>query len=234
LRPGTKHLESKLRKPFIVFLPRFNYPAKCPVCSICRETLQKQGLKTVKFVQLDVTKLPTITAAKAAIEAAEGHLDVLVNNAGIAKFDCDQNATTVAVDTIRDAMETNLYGLIQTTQTLLPLLRKSTNAAIVNVSTDMASNAFQARPDAQLHVVAYNTSKAAMNSYSIALAHELKKEGIKVNLVTPGFTSTKLNGFREGGKSPAEGAASILPWALLEKDGPTGLFVDWNGKEFPW
>lgn len=181
-----------------------------------------------------MTKLPTITASKAAIEAAEGYLDVLINNAGIAKFGNDQNATTIAVDTIRDAMETNLYGVIQTTQTLLPLLRKSTNAAIVNVSTDMASNAYQARPEAQLHVVAYNTSKAAMNSYSIALAHELKKDGIKVNVVTPGFTSTKLNGCKEGGKTAAEGAESILPWAFLEKDGPTGLFVDWNGKEFPW
>ncbi|KAF9476672.1 NAD(P)-binding protein [Pholiota conissans] len=198
------------------------------------ESLQKKGFTTVKFVQLDVTKLPTIQAAAALIGSAEGHLDVLVNNAGIAKFGHDENATTIALETIRDAMETNFYGLIQTTQTFLPLLRKSSNGVIVNVTTDMASNAFQARPDAQLHVVAYNTSKAAMNSYSIALAHELKKDGIKVNLVTPGFTSTKLNSFGDGGKTTTDGALSILPWALLDKDGPTCLFVDWNGKEFPW
>lgn len=91
-----------------------------------------------------------------------------------------------------------------------------------------------AGPNGTLHVVAYNTSKAAMNSYSIALAHELKKDNIKVNLVTPGFTSTKLNFHSEGGKSTVDGAKSIVPWALLDKDGPTGLFVDWNGKEFPW
>lgn len=85
----------------------------------------------------------------------------------------------------------------------------------------MASNTIQSRPDAHLHVVAYNTSKAAANSYTIALAQELKNEGIKVNAVTPGFTTTKLNNFLSGGKSARAGAEALLPWALLEKDGPT-------------
>ncbi|KAF8967027.1 hypothetical protein BDZ97DRAFT_561364 [Flammula alnicola] len=198
------------------------------------EKLQAEGFKTVKFILIDVTKLPTIQAAKDTIEKAEGRLDVLVNNAGIAKLGEDQNATTITLDTIRDTMETNFYGLIQTTQAFLPLLRKAPVGVIVNVTTDMASNAYQARPDAGLHVVAYNTSKAAMNSYSIALAQELKKEGLKVNVVTPGYTSTKLNSFGDGGKTVKEGAESLLPWALLDKDGPTGLFLNWDGKEFPW
>jgi len=198
------------------------------------EKLQAEGHKTVKFVVLDVTKLPTIQAAKETIEKAEGRLDVLVNNAGIAKFGSDENALTIDPKIIHDTMETNFYGLIQTCQNFVPLLRKSPNGVIVNVSTDMASNAYQARPDAFLHVVAYNTSKAAANSYSIALAQELKSEGIKVNVVTPGFTSTQLNGFGDGGKTAKEGAVSILPLALLEKDGPTCQFYDWNGKEFPW
>jgi NAD(P)-dependent dehydrogenase (short-subunit alcohol dehydrogenase family) len=146
----------------------------------------------------------------------------------------NQNATSIDLDTIRDAMETNFYGLIQTTITLLPLIRKSSNGVILNVSTDMASNTYQARPEAQLHLVAYNTSKAAMNSYSIALAHELKNEGIKVNVVTPGFTTTKLNHNAPGGKTTKEGAESLVPWTLLDKNGPTGKFFDWDGKEFPW
>ncbi|KAF9485824.1 NAD(P)-binding protein [Pholiota conissans] len=198
------------------------------------EKLHKEGLKTVKHVLIDVTKLPTIKAAKETIEGAEGYLDVLVNNAGIAKFDSDQNATTIELATIRETMETNFFGLIQTTQTFLPLLRKSSNGVIVSVTSDMASNAYMAAHTGPLHLVAYNTSKAAMNSYSIALAHELKKDNIKVNLVTPGYTSTKLNFFGDGGKSTLDGAKSIEPWALLEKDGPTGKFVDWNGKDFSW
>ncbi|KDR82466.1 hypothetical protein GALMADRAFT_237798 [Galerina marginata CBS 339.88] len=196
--------------------------------------LHAEGLKNVKFVKLDVTQLPTVEAAKAEIEKAEGKLDILVNNAGISKMESPQNATNVEIPVLREAMETNFFGLVQTTTALLPLIRKASDGVILNVSTDMASNAYQARPDAQLHVVAYNTSKAAANSYTIALAQELKKEGIKVNAVTPGFTTTKLNFHAPGGKTVKEGAESLLPFALLDKDGPTGKFFDWNGKEFPW
>jgi len=196
--------------------------------------LHAEGFKTVKFVRIDVTDLETIQAAKETIDQAEGRLDVLVNNAGIAKFEEKQNATSISLSTVRDTMETNFFGLIQTNIVFLPLLRKSTQAVILNVSIDMASNTIQSRPEASLHVVAYNTSKAAANSYTIALAQELKAEGIKVNAVTPGFTSTKLNGFGAGGKSVRDGAAVLLPWALLEKDGPTCLFIGGDGKEIPW
>lgn len=133
-----------------------------------------------------------------------------------------QKATSVDLSVVRSVFEPNFFGLIQTTNTLLPLLRASPHATIVNVTSDMASNTLQAKPDSTLHFVAYNTSKAAANSYTIALANELRAEGIKVNSVSPGFTSTKLNFFGEGGKSIRAGAEVIAPWALLNKDGPTG------------
>ncbi|KAG5724304.1 Salutaridine reductase [Termitomyces sp. T112] len=194
--------------------------------------LKEEGI-IVKLVQLDVTDIKSIVAAKDTIDKAEGKLDVLVNNAGTGLLDKDQNATTVSLDVIREAFEPNFYGMIQTTQTFLPLLRKSSQASILNVSSDMASNNHQSKSD-YLHVVAYNTSKAAANSYTIALAYELRKEGIKVNAITPGFTSTKLNNFREGGKPVKAGAEAIFPWTLLKEDGPTGLFIDEHGIEFPW
>lgn len=133
----------------------------------------------------------------------------------------NQKATEISLSTIREAFEPNFFGLIQTTNTLLPLLRKGKHAVILNVTIDMASNTIQAKPDSTLHVTAYNTSKAAANSYTIALAHELRSEGIKVNAVTPGFTTTKLNGYAPGGKTAKGGAESLLPWALLGEDGPT-------------
>lgn len=86
----------------------------------------------------------------------------------------------------------------------------------------MASNTRQAQPGADLQFVAYNSSKAAANAYTVALAGELRAEGIKVNAVTPGFTSSKLNFFGQGGKTLLAGAQVLLPWALLDKDGPTG------------
>lgn len=209
---------------------------------VIRAKLHADGLKTVKYVHIDVTALATIQAAKETIDQADGKLDVLVNNAGtlinlpiyklirkksssgIGKLEENQNATNISLSTIREAMETNFFGLIQTTITLLPLVRKGTNAVILNVTIDMASNTIQSRPDAILHVVAYNTSKSAANSYTIALAQESKAEGIKVNAVTPGFTTSKLNHYTPGGKTMKEGAEVLLPWALLDKDGPTCMF----------
>jgi len=197
------------------------------------EKLRKENLD-VAFVHLDVTNIETINAAKDAIEKSEGKLDVLVNNAGIAEFGKNQNASTADVSAIRDCVEVNLIGLVQTTTTFLPLLRASKQAVILNVTTEMASNSLQAGPNALIHVVAYNTSKAAVNSYTIALAQELKKEGIKVNTVTPGFTSSKLNNFLEGGKTTRRGAEALLPWALIDKDGPTCQFLDDTGEMMPW
>lgn len=88
----------------------------------------------------------------------------------------------------------------------------------------MASNAFQARPESQLHVVAYNTSKAAANSYTIALARELKGKAV-VNTATPGFTTTKLNFFSEGGRTPKEAAEGLAVWALETDKDKTGMLT---------
>ena len=194
-------------------------------------------MKSVKFVELDITKVDTILSARDTISAhTGGKLDVLVNNAGISNLGKDQNAKSVDVALIRETVEVNLYGLIENTKAFIPLLRKSTTGApvILNVSTDMASNSYQAKSTAPIHVVAYNTSKAAANSYTIALAHELKSEGFKVNAVTPGFTATKLNFFAKGGKTPRDGAKVLLPYALLGKDAETGLFIGPTGEQFPW
>jgi len=205
------------------------------------EVLHAEGLTTVKFVRLDVTDALTIQAAKDTIEKAEGKLDVLVNNAGVNK-DTEQNAATLSLSTTREIMEVNYFGVIQTTVTLLPLVRKSTDGGvIVNVSSLVGSNSFIANPKKKFgagspantnKLAAYSSSKAALNSYTISLAHELREEGIKVNLVTPGLTSTNLSG--GAGKTAKAGAEVLLPWALLDKDGPTCRFINDDGTEAPW
>ncbi|TFK27647.1 oxidoreductase [Coprinopsis marcescibilis] len=202
------------------------------------EKIAAEGFKDVHFIQIDVTDLSTIEATRDHIANADGHLDVLVNNAGIGELHRPQTAPTLDLAVLRTTTETNLFGLIQTTTTLLPLIRKSSNGVILNVTSDMASNTIQAKPNAIMNqAAAYNISKAAANAYTIALARELKdveKTDIKVNTVTPGYTSTKLNGFGVGGKSVKAGAEILLPWALLEKDGPTCLFIAASGKESAW
>lgn len=144
-----------------------------------------------------------------------------------------QGATDVDVAVVRAACEVNLFGLIQTTTTFLPLVLKAPKPNILNISTDMASNTQQALPNSYLHVVAYNTSKAAANSYTIALASELKGKAV-VNALTPGFTTTKLNGYATGpgAKTAEEAAVLISKWVLEEEK--SGLFIGPDGKEFPW
>ncbi|KAJ7022305.1 hypothetical protein C8F04DRAFT_1138381 [Mycena alexandri] len=200
--------------------------------------IKKEKNLDVKFVQLDVTDPASVAAAAAKIEKDEGRLNVLVNNAGISEMHLLTKVSETSIASIRATFETNVVGLIQTTTTFLPLLRASHTpdvpSVVVNVSSDMASNTFMASPKGFLHqAVAYNSSKAAANSYTIALAHELKDEGIKVNSVTPGFTTTKINGFAPGGKTPEQGAAIIAEWALLDKDGKTGQFA-YDGGDWPW
>ncbi|KAF8804463.1 NAD(P)-binding protein [Phlegmacium glaucopus] len=202
--------------------------------------LHAEGLKTVKFVHIDVTDTATLHAAKEVVENAEGTLDVLVNNAAINTHG-NQNATSIPLSTLRETLEVNFFGVIQTTVTFLPLIRRSTyGGIIVNVSSLMGSNSYQANPDGGFPIAgrdwiaftAYNSSKAALNSYTIALAHELKEEGIKVNAITPGLTSTKMSKYT--GKTARGGAEVLLRWALLEKDGPTGRFIGSDHKDLPW
>jgi len=132
---------------------------------------------------------------------------------------------------LRDAFEVNFFGTVQVTTAFLPLIRKAQKGygVIQFVSTEMASTAFQASPKGILHQkVAYNASKAALNNYVVSLAKLLKDEEseIKVNCITPGFTTTQLNGFMAGGQTTEEGANWLVPLALLgpEDSATTGMF----------
>ncbi|KAH9480368.1 Short-chain dehydrogenase [Psilocybe cubensis] len=201
-----------------------------------QQTLNADGLTNVKFVLIDVNNHETVKHAGDEIERTEGRLDVLVNNAAISKFEDNQHPSSISESTLREVMETNFFGLVLTTTVFVPLMRKSSAPVILNVSSALGSNTVQSHTAARLGrpVVAYRASKAAVNAYTIALSQELQSEGFRVNTITPGLVSSKINDFAEEGKSLKEGALSLLPFTLLDKDGPTGKFFDWEGKEMPW
>lgn len=204
------------QKGHIVYLSARNEAAGLEAQS----KLKAEGLSTVKFVALDVTSAASIDAARAFIEKAGGRLDTLVHNAGVSCMDQSRGALAEPFSAIETTMATNFYGLISVSQAFVPLLRhaKPGYACIVSVASDMSSNGHMARTAGPLHgLVAYNSSKAAANSYLIALAKELAGE-VKVNSISPGFTTTKLNGFRAGGKTAEQSAEVIVPWALLGAD----------------
>ena len=202
----------------------------------------------VRAIQLDVTDRVSIAAAAERIRTECGKLDVLVNNAAISNTRKDQlgltlpeyaklsRASTVSIDEIRAVWETNVFGVLAVYQSMLPLLRASSAARIVNVSSGVGSMSTNADPGFAYRAFfspGYPASKAALNAVTLAMMIELESTAIKVNLVSPGFTKTNLNGY-EGVESVEDGSREVVRVALLGPDGPTGTFTRWNDVAIPW
>ncbi|MGQ4347315.1 SDR family oxidoreductase [Streptomyces sp. SAS_275] len=184
-------------------------------------------------VPLDVTDDASVTAAARLVEEQAGRLDALVNNAGITGGG-PQDPTTVDVDRVRAAVETNVIGVIRVTNALLPLLRRSPSPRIVNVSSSVGSLTLQTTPGAEVGpvAVAYSPSKTFLNAVTVQYAKELADTNILINAVCPGYTATDLNAF-QGVRTPQQGAASAIRLATVPNGGPTGHFFDDEGK-VPW
>jgi NAD(P)-dependent dehydrogenase (short-subunit alcohol dehydrogenase family) len=184
-----------------------------------------------RFVRLDVTDQASVDAAADAVAEAAGHLDVLVNNAGIPGRYVP--APEVDAAEVERVFATNVFGIVRVTRAFLPLLEASANPVIVNVGSALGSEGIvtdPARIESGVPALAYASSKAAVIMLTVQYAKALAN--IKVNVVEPGFTATDLNGNR-GHQSVAEGAQIIVTMATIGPDGPTGTFTDRNGT-MPW
>ncbi len=197
-------------------------------------------------VQLDVTDLGSIAAAARRIEAEFGRLDLLVNNAAISRSQRNDiplkdymalNAPSrVSLDEVRTIWETNVFGVLAVYQAMLPLLRLSSDARIVNVSSGVGSLTQNAHPDfpyRKMYSPTYAGSKSAMNIIVLSMMIEHENDGIKVNLVSPGFTSTALNNF-EGTESLEDGSREVVRVAKFGPNDPSGTFTRWENETIPW
>jgi len=195
-------------------------------------TLRAEGLDA-HVLPIDVTDAASIAAAAARIAADWGRLDILVNNAAVS-LDKDSRPSTADLDLMRETYEANVFGLVAVTQAMLPLLRKAPAGRIVNMSTGLASltlSSGRAAPFSFSRLLAYNSSKTAVNGITVQFANELLDTPIKVNAANPGLCATGLSGGK--GRPASEGAAVVLGLALLGEDGPTGgLFGD--GGQMAW
>lgn len=198
--------------------------------------LRGEGLDA-RVVELDVTEPKTILEAKRLIEQEHDRLDILVNNAGIVGADGRRPPSATSLDAMRELYETNVFGVVAVTNTMLPLLRRSASGRIVNVSSNLGSLTVAAGPAnpatfSQTQLLDYSSSKAALNMLTLLYARELLDTPIKVNSVNPGYCATALNDF-QGVLSPATGAAAVVHVATLPDDGPTGAFLSAQGM-VPW
>lgn len=197
--------------------------------------LRGEGIDA-QFLRLDVTHPEDHRAAAAFLEEKFGHLDILINNAGIAVenlFGSKASATTP--DALRRTFETNFFAPVALTQTLLPLLRKSPAGRIVNMSSILGSQTLHADPSSPIYdakSLAYDSSKAALNSFTIHLAHELKDTNLKINSAHPGWVKTDMGTDAAPMEIP-EGAKTGVALALLGDDGPSGGYFH-LGKPLPW
>jgi NAD(P)-dependent dehydrogenase (short-subunit alcohol dehydrogenase family) len=191
------------------------------------------------LLQVDVTDEASVTAAAAAVTDRFGRLDILVNNAGISDPEARTPPSTTPLRAVRNTFDVNVFGVLAVTNAFLPLLRRAPAGRIVNVSSGLGTMAFLSDPEADPRItpytllLAYNSSKAALNAITLMYAAELKDTAMKVIAVSPGFCATDLNDHR-GVLHAAEGGAAVADLATLPDDSPTGAFLEIGGAAVPW
>jgi NAD(P)-dependent dehydrogenase (short-subunit alcohol dehydrogenase family) len=189
-----------------------------------------------RAVKLDVLDPADYKAAAEWIEQDFGRLDILINNAGVLFEQLGANSTlTTSEETLRKTFDTNFFAVVGLTNVLLPLLRKSEAGRIVNLSSILGSLTLHATPGSPIYdakVFAYDTTKVALNSYTVHLAHALKNTNIKVNSAHPGWVKTDM-GTDAAPMQLVDGAKTSVELATLPKNGPTGGFFH-MGEALPW
>ncbi|WP_432512222.1 SDR family NAD(P)-dependent oxidoreductase [Kineococcus sp. SYSU DK001] len=180
-----------------------------------------------RFVQVDVTDDASVQAAAADVAAHEGTVDVLVNNAGVGGPHKPADEITAA--DLHAVYDTNVAGVVRVTHAFLPLLRRSSNPVVVNVSSGMGSFAATHDPgrvESTLALPLYTSSKAALTMLTTQYAKALPD--VKFNAADPGYTATDFNG-HSGPQTVTEGTDAIVELATIGVDGPTGQFRDRSG-----
>ncbi len=184
---------------------------------------------------LDVTDDDSVRAAANRVREEVGHIDVLVNNAGV--IGSIESAAGITAADMQVCFDTNVFGVVRVMCVFLPLLQRSATPVVVNVSSGLGSLTVAADPGAYtalmpvwVPALAYSSSKAALNMVTAQYAHAYP--AMRINAVDPGHTATDLNG-RSGAQTVEEGAEIIVRMAMIDKTGPTGGYFAATGP-LPW
>ena len=180
------------------------------------EPLQSYGVVPVK---MDVTDQASMEAGVSAVIAAEGRIDVLVNNAGYGFFGAVEN---VPMEDARRQLEVNVFGLAALTRLVLPHMRAQRSGRIINIASVAGKTVFQFGGW-------YHVSKYSVEALSDALRIELKPFGIDVSIIEPGAIKTDwgliaADHLEESSRGTAYEAAGLREAAFLRK-GYTGNII---------
>jgi NAD(P)-dependent dehydrogenase (short-subunit alcohol dehydrogenase family) len=187
------------------------------------DTLKSEGLDA-HFIALDVTSEESIQHAAEQVGRRFGRLDALINNAGVLMEPWSGNVSDAKMSSLRATFDVNFFGLVAVTQAFLPLVKKSKAGRIVNLTSILGSLAEHSDPKSPIHgnaAMGYSASKAAVNMFTVNLAHELRETPIKVNAAHPGWVKTDM-GTEAAPLETPEGSETSVWLATLPADGPTG------------
>ena len=196
--------------------------------------LNDLGITNVATIEIDIVDIKSVRQARQELEAKIDSLDILINNAGTGG-EMPQDFSNCDLENLRRIFDTNFFGAIQTTQQFLPLLRKSEQSSIINISSEVGSLtalSTQGSNSNRDKFHAYGSSKTALNAFTVMLANELRDSCISVNSVTPGHTATDLNQF-QGTRTVEQGATPIVKLATEFRPGITAKFFK-DGGEALW
>lgn len=190
------------------------------------EKLNLEGLTQVDSIEIDVTDQQSVENARDFIANKTNKLDILINNAGISGG-MPQSALVATMEQFAKTYNTNVFGVVRVTQAFLPLLKNASEPRIVNVSSSQGSLTLandSNSPYYKFKGAVYQSSKSALNMYTIVLAYELRDTAFRINMIDPGFTKTDFNNNRGTG-TVEDAARRIVKYALIDQEGPTGSFI---------
>lgn len=198
--------------------------------------LMAEGIQA-EAVHYDAADPQAAEAVYSFFDQKYGKLDILINNAGVLHETLigKNDSATVSQEVLKETFQTNLFAVVELTQKLLPLIKKSPAGRIVNLSSILASQTLHSMDNSPIDPAksfAYNASKTALNVFTIHLAHELRGTNVKVNSAHPGWVKTALG----GPHAPMEVADSwktSVRLATLDENGPAGGFFH-EGESLPW
>jgi NAD(P)-dependent dehydrogenase (short-subunit alcohol dehydrogenase family) len=203
--------------------------------------LRDEGI-IAESLGFDVTKSQDHQKAYDYFAKKYGRLDILVNNAGVLRESqvstngpAPNSTSAVSPEVLRETFETNFFAPVALTQKLLPLIRKVPAGRIVNVSSILGSLTLHSDPNSPIYpfkTLAYDASKAALNAFTVHLAHELRDTKVKVNSAHPGWVKTEMGG-PNAPMEVSEGGQTSAQLATLADDGPNGGFFH-LGQPLPW
>jgi len=185
---------------------------------------------SLTLLRMDVSEESAISRARDLLSDQFDHLDVLVNNAGWMPEGASDSLEDLDLDSFSTAFAINVVAVARVTRALLPLLRRSRRARVLNLSSRAASIAMKEN----FNQYAYGTSKTALNMLTVTMANELRADHIAVTAVSPGWVRTRMGGPNASLEphESAESLARLIPKLSMEY---SGEFYDRDGEEkLPW